>query len=121
MSYLSLTTSLACQATLEKIVPALGLQKPESTVPVHGYALFCIFQMHHRAITPVAMQMNASPPMPAHSLRYNIVVTMAAVISKSLLGLNSVITDGACTGQGTNLGIWVTAAKENTEAFQYIL
>ena len=77
--------------------------------------------MHHRAITPVATQMIASPPMPAHSLRCDIAVTMAAVISKSLLGLNSVITDGACTGQGTNLGIRVTTAKENTDAFQHIL
>lgn len=77
--------------------------------------------MHHRAITPVATQMIVSPPMPAHSLRCDIAVTMAVVISKSLLGLNSVITDGAYTGRGTNLGIRVTTAKENTDAFQYIL
>jgi hypothetical protein len=81
----------------------------------------CIWQMHHRAITPVAMQMIVIPPMPAHSLRCDIAVTMAVVISKSLLGLNSVITDRASTGQGTNLGIQVTTAKENTDAFQYIL
>lgn len=73
---------------------------------------FCIRQMHHRAITPVATQMIASPPMPAHSLRCDIAVTMAAVISKSLLGLNSVISDGACTGQGTNLGIQLPQPKK---------
>jgi hypothetical protein len=117
-----LTTSLAYQATLEEIVPALGLKKPESTVPAHGYAFFAYVKCTTGPLLPsVAMQMIASPPMPSHSLRCYIAVMIGVVISKSLLGLNSVITDGACTGQGTNLGIWVTRAKENTDAFEYIL
>jgi hypothetical protein len=48
-------------------------------------------------------------------------VIMAAVIPKSLLGLNKVVTEGAYTGHGTNLGILVTIAKENIEVFQHIL
>ena len=64
---------------------------------------------------------DCQPSYASPFLEMDIAVTMAAIISKSLLGLNSVITDGACTGQGTNLGIRVTTAKENTDAFQHIL
>jgi hypothetical protein len=37
---------------------------------------------------------------------------------KISLGLNKVITEEACTGHDNNLGILVTIAKENIEAFQ---
>ena len=45
-------------------------------------------------------------------------VELIWTIPKSLLGLNKVITEGACMGHGNNLGILVTIAKENIEAFQ---
>jgi hypothetical protein len=45
-------------------------------------------------------------------------VELVWTIPKSLLGPHNVITKGACTGHGTNLGILVTIAEENIEAFQ---
>ena len=82
-------------------------------------------------------QHSANPPIPAHSFRCDIAVAIQFAspsamdtstrveliwtIPKSLLGLNKVITEGVSTGHGNNLGILVTIAKENIEAFQHIL
>ena len=82
-------------------------------------------------------QHSANPPIPAHSFRCDIAlaiqfaspsamdtstrVELIWTIAKSLLGLNKVITKGACMGHGTNLGILVTIAKENIEVFEHIL
>jgi hypothetical protein len=87
-----------------------------------------------KARTLMNMQHSANPPIPAHSFRCDIVVAIQFAspsamdtsnqveliwtIPKSLLGLNKVITEGACTGHGNNLGTRVTIAKENIEAFQ---
>jgi hypothetical protein len=90
--------------------------------------------MHQKAMTLISMQHSANPPIPAHSFRCDIAVVIQFAspsamdtstrveliwtIPKSLLGLNKVITEGACTGHGNTLGILVTIAKENIEAFQ---
>ena len=93
--------------------------------------------MHQKARTLMSTQHSANPPIPAHSFRCDIAVAIQFAspsamdtstrveliwtIAKSLLGLNKVITKGACMGHGTNLGILVTIAKENMEDFQHIL
>lgn len=74
---------------------------------------FTILAHSFRCDIAVAIQF-ASPSAMDTSTKVELIWT----IPKSLLGLNKVITEGVCTGHGNNLGVLVTIAKENIEAFQ---